>query len=353
MNKITLVFVGRHKYGDNTDFYEFEKNIDKEVFNVEYICIGVRDGYKLKDNITTINGYDKHRDGLSYGIKVRQYLKSKYKNKNAIIFVKHFYGCFILGSFLQHKTVIDIRTVSISKRMNRIKDMLITFDTLLYNYRTAISEGVGKKIFRGRKFEIIPLGAPSSLLNIKTAHRDNKHVNFIYIGTFDFRDIDILIHGYAKAKKNYSSKLSIIGFGMNEFEKVVKTTAEKYDNVDYIGFVPYESLEDYLSLAHIGISYIPITDRYDNQPPTKTYEYLMSGIPVLGTSTTENKRIITSKNGWLIQDNENEIRAFFESISIPDLPVPNICRESVMSYAWEEITSSKLEPIFKAVYKEM
>ena len=55
--------------------------------------------------------------------------------------------------------------------------------------------------------------------------------------------------------------------------------------------------------SNIGVSYVPITSYYNYQPVTKTFEYLMSGLPVIATATYENKLIINQSNGILIEDN--------------------------------------------------
>lgn len=62
-----------------------------------------------------------------------------------------------------------------------------------------------------------------------------------------------------------------------------------------------KDLEPYFEQANVGISFVPMTDHYDAQPATKTFEYSNSGLYVLGTATTENKKSIDN-NGVLIQD---------------------------------------------------
>lgn len=40
-----------------------------------------------------------------------------------------------------------------------------------------------------------------------------------------------------------------------------------------------------------------MTEYYDSQPPTKTFEYALSGLYVLATKTRENEKVITNDNG--------------------------------------------------------
>lgn len=41
--------------------------------------------------------------------------------------------------------------------------------------------------------------------------------------------------------------------------------------------------------------YVPITDYYEYQPPTKTFEYVLSGLLCLATATSSNKEVITEE----------------------------------------------------------
>jgi nucleoside-diphosphate-sugar epimerase len=63
----------------------------------------------------------------------------------------------------------------------------------------------------------------------------------------------------------------------------------------------------YFDIHNIGVSYIPMLKCFDNQPPTKTFEYLLSGMPVIATATNANKDIINDVNGVLINDNSEEV----------------------------------------------
>ena len=121
--------------------------------------------------------------------------------------------------------------------------------------------------------------------------------------------------------------------------KIAKS--EKIDKIIiFAGQIPHDKIKPYFDLHNIGVSYIPKTEYFDVQPPTKTFEYLLSGMPVIATDTLENKRVICSKNGVLINDTaeafyQGLVRIYtdknnFDSISI---------RNSSMQYTWYKIVN--------------
>ena len=70
---------------------------------------------------------------------------------------------------------------------------------------------------------------------------------------------------------------------------------ELSDIVSCIGRVPHHDLKKYFDEANVGVSFVPLLAHYQYQPPTKTFEYLMSGLYCIATSTIANKEIISDQ----------------------------------------------------------
>lgn len=102
------------------------------------------------------------------------------------------------------------------------------------------------------------------------------------------------------------------------------------------------------SRCNVGVSYIPQTAYYDHQPPTKTFEYLLAGMPVLATSTTENKKVINETNGILIQDNPD---SFSKGLAILSDRLPSFdslkIRKNSLAYSWQFIINEIMVPYLK------
>jgi glycosyltransferase involved in cell wall biosynthesis len=104
------------------------------------------------------------------------------------------------------------------------------------------------------------------------------------------------------------------------------------------GYVPHEQLRPFLEQCNLGVSYVPITTYFDHQPPTKTFEYLLAGIPVIATGTAANRQVVNETNGILVSDNPDAFyqglcefldrRAAYDADSI---------RRGLLSYSWENI----------------
>ena len=87
-----------------------------------------------------------------------------------------------------------------------------------------------------------------------------------------------------------------------------------------------------------------MTKYFDNQPPTKTYEYLVSGLPVIATGTKENAKILNDSCGVLIDDNEVSFALGLQAIvskrkTFNSAKIRNMYQENL----WENIVNNNLK----------
>jgi len=84
---------------------------------------------------------------------------------------------------------------------------------------------------------------------------------------------------------------------------------------------------------------------YDCQPPTKTFEYVFAGMPVIATATSENRRVINRTNGILIKDDP---KSFYEALRELYFRREEFysekIRHSCLGYSWESIVKKNLIP---------
>ena len=274
------------------------------------------------------------------------------KLNSRIIFVKYFKGCSVLAKVLKnYNLILDIRTATVIKdlRLRQKYDELITKESKSFNNITVISDGVAKRL-NINKFKLIPLGGKTfNSLDEKKVFSDK--LNMIYVGTFDNRKIDDTVKGVIKLSEKYGAnklEYTIIGFAndKDEEEKIKKLVKNnKFKNIKFLGRIDNDNLGMYFESCNIGISYIPKTDYFNYQPPTKTYEYLFNGLYTIATSTYENKKIINDLNGILIEDNETDFVAGIEKL-INNMNLEITKKEiikSVEEYSWENISKSLLD----------
>jgi glycosyltransferase involved in cell wall biosynthesis len=272
------------------------------------------------------------------------------KDKPEIIFMKYF-KVISLALRLMNPSycyVLDIRTGSVKahpiKRM--LHDMRLKSEAKFFKNITVISQSLAEKLNLSSKAHILPLGGDI----ISDANKTFDKMNLLYVGTLSRRNMELTIHGLKKFCAEFGAKIpvtyTIIGSGPNNEEHQLRDLVDYYglsDIVSIKGRIPPDQLKPFFDTHNIGISYIPLTDYFDVQPPTKTFEYLLSGMPVIATSTSENAKVINSENGVLIGDSIND---FFDGL-IKVYHKKNMfnseeIRKASSSYTWENIVHKNL-----------
>lgn len=252
-----------------------------------------------------IFGKNKILNNLRFYREAVFYIKRKLPR--LVILNRSFFFCIF--KILNHSTtfVYDIRSgiVSSSFWKRTFYTWLIRFDLLFFKNITVISESLAKQL-RIRKYHVLPLGAEKFDLSPKYF----KSLKLLYVGSFLNRRIEDTIKGFRMYLDDnnveYDISYHIYGFGDTDSEKTIKSLIFELnllDRVYFHGRFAYHDLPLILGAHNIGVSYIPITKFYDVQPPTKTFEYLLAGMPVIATNTQENARVINKSNGVLINDN--------------------------------------------------
>jgi glycosyltransferase involved in cell wall biosynthesis len=203
-----------------------------------------------------------------------------------------------------------------------------------------------------QKTSIVPLGA--NVLDATIKQFDKMHL--LYIGTLHKRQIEKTIEGFARFYAKYSGKISlrydIIGFShMEDDVDKIKSAVSKNnlnDIVKFHGRKNHQQLKEYIQNATIGVCFVPQTPYYDVQPPTKIFEYALSGLITVATDTAENRRFIKDVNGVICKDNSD---SFYEALEIvyanrgkyDDSKI----RHSLSEYNWEKIVNNILLPILR------
>lgn len=272
-----------------------------------------------------------------------------FKGKIMVVYFEH---CPILKSFFPFRRILlDIRTQSVSpypekrhKENNAIMAACRKFDLV-----SVISEGVQDNLrLTHQKVKILPLGADC----ISDTPKDYTAFHLLYVGTLYNRDIHKTIQGLALFRKKHPDAeitYDIVGDGYhNEIEQLRTLTMElgMDDCVTLHGRISNTRLKPYFDKSCIGVSFVPITPYYDHQPPTKTYEYGLSGLYTIATDTFCNRALINKQNGTLINDTPEHFADGLEHFSsIRHLLDETTIRNSFKKHAWENIIKYNLYPI--------
>jgi len=334
-----ILIVTKAQYGYHIDPYKFGYYLKKNFeithlswdFGLPKIKIeGIRTKYITREGNKAIR-YMRFLTQINQEIRTGKY---------DLVFVVYFIGC----SFLLRKNPgvpfnIDVRTATDtnSKFTNKWKDDLLKWECSQFENLSILSHGLAEKL-GFKKYHFLPLGGERFCDNNKTF----EQIHLLYVGTLENRNLLTFIRGlhhFLQSRDTSFPSLSftIIGDGpgneRRELDEYIRLNSLN-DTIETTGYIHNDQLNTYFEKANIGVSYVPITPYYTHQPPTKTYEYLLSGLPVLATATIENAKIIDDSCGVLIQDNEEDIeRGLFSMVK----QLKNFNSEKNQRGLWGEI----------------
>ena len=170
----------------------------------------------------------------------------------------------------------------------------------------------------------------------------------VMVGTLFNRNMHKTIEGFAKfyraAPNAKKTRYTIIGSGPGDEIEQLRRLTSKYnlhDVIHILGHIPHDQLQQYFESHNVGISYVPMTEYFDVQPVTKTFEYLLSGLAVLGTATSENKLVVNESNGILTGDSVDDFCNGLVQLSkkMGSFRSKQI-RKNAMQFSWEKITDN-------------
>ena len=346
-----ILFIDNQQFGSLTDSFKYCE-ILKDKYDITYLCF---DKGLEKQSIKGVKVKYVSYSGNKSLRGIRFLLRAIFEAGifHGFIFVIYFEKFQLIKRALPWKKMhVDIRTLCVNKdekirkRIDcKIKEAIEVFDTA-----SAISQGVIDKIGSGKKIYLLPLGADA----ISSSNKRFDNLRLLYVGTLNNRDIIKTVKGFKKYIDLFPTmdvKYDIVGDG-EEYNDIVEYIANENigELVKCHGRVPHSQLGQYFDRCNIGVSFVPMTDYYENQPPTKTFEYAFSGMFTIATRTQANQEIITPQTGLLIGDNSDD---FAQSLDViwknRDDINSIIIRKSVENYSWENIVNQYLEPIIQGV----
>lgn len=343
--KKKLLIINQQQFGYHSDTYYYCKYL-RNSFDICYICWDYNEKRIHLNGISVI--YVSRSGNLAlrnarFLMQVIREVKKRYQ----IHIIKYFRGCSLLKFLFREQVfLLDIRSSSVKKnKTNRLLyNAIMTTEAKKFKYVSVISNSLAQKIGFSKKAIILPLGAEV----ISPTKKNFEDIKLLYIGTLYNRNIDQTIKGFSKFYHEYKDKIqinyTIIGSGFTTEEKELKelVSYEKLEGcVKLTGQIPHDEIKPFFDVNNVGVSYIPKTDYFDVQPPTKTFEYLLSGMPVIATDTQENKAVINPKNGILINDtSESFYQGLVNIYTNRKRYNSDDIRSNSMQYTWPKIVAN-------------
>lgn len=352
-----LLIISRPQFGYLVDLYKWCKYIDSD-YNIDVVTFGSRPKVSLDRNNLRVHYVSDKGNRLVRGL--RFIIISVWyilKNKGSII-IEYFIGCNVFKILVPYKKmVLDIRTLSVSdKREIREKDdRILKGYTEIFDYISIVSDSARIKLgLDYSKTFVVPLGA--DIISVTNKNYDN--LNLLYVGTLTNRRIDKTIYGlkfFIERNPNVSIHYDIVGDGHGAELKELSNLIDMLGVGNFVtlhGYKRHHEIKYLYDSNNIGVSFVPITDYYNSQPPTKTYEYILSGLYTIATGTDCNKEIVTSDSGIIINDSDSDFCSALEYIHLNKTELDsNKVRETLIDYQWEKIVNRYLHAMLDTIDK--
>lgn len=343
-----ILFIDNNQFGYLIDTYSYCLYL-KDKYNITYLCFKKKEKCIDLDNINII--YVSYKGNkVVRGCRFFLYAIFNMIFFKGFIFVVYFPGFEILKKILPWKKMhLDIRTLSVNKdKKERIKhDNRLRYAVKIYDSVSAISRGVISELGCSKKIDLLPLGADI----ISSSNKSFDSIRLLYIGTLNGRDIIKTVIGFESFIKKHMDldvHYDIVGYGKKEYDEI-KNYIDFHHLNNYItlhGYVLHNQLYPFFENNNIGVSFIPMTEYYDLQPPTKTFEYILSGLYTIATRTQANQEVINENNGCIINDTpEDFTEALNQIIERKKKLNSEIIRNSLTNYSWKNIIKNYLIPI--------
>ncbi len=307
-----ILLVTTNQFGYLVDYHRYYTYLKKQGHDVTYICIDYK-REKIEGN----------NPDVIYIPKIKNKAKKHYTFMKAVVdaekkhnFDRIMIHVFPLVSLLslfikKEKIYLDVRTVSIHIKpfKRNFFDFLIKIASNVYPNTSSINDMAAKKIGI-RNYKLLPLGG-AYFGNQQNGTPDNdkyRHIFesgdyiIVYVGTLHKRRVIECVqgfHNYMIKHPGTKARFVVIGTGSGNEANEINAYIEKHslqNQVHMLGYIPQSRLSYIFNHAHAGISFMPLTHPFPLQPNTKTYEYLVNGVAVIGTATPDNIQMVeTSK----------------------------------------------------------
>jgi glycosyltransferase involved in cell wall biosynthesis len=188
-----------------------------------------------------------------------------------------------------------------------------------------------------------------NFLNVRF-HLPSDSVIFVYVGSLSAgRGIDLLIEVFGQL--NSLDKV-VIFIGYGDYQDKIVEAQRNYKNIFYHPALASHDISKFISAAHFGLALIEnLCLSYYYSLPTKIFDYISAGIPVICSSMLEISRLVDTHEIGIIID-ELTVDRVREVIEKVDKNTSRKYAENVLKvqsfYTWEN-EEKKLLQIYNSL----
>ena len=305
----SILFVFQSQIGYGSNYYDYVRYLVDLGYRVGVLCLDLGKK-KVSFNSEVEILYLANKNPFQYRMTLMCNAIKLHKKYDYVVF-NQMIGLWFCSLFIPYKKrFLYLRTGSVANNRFRqlFGDVDVQLQILAFRKILVLSNLLANK-FRIPKHKrvIFPLGAEDLAQKVKTYF---DSIRLLYVGTFNNRRIEETIEGlslFLKRNNALRSLISydIVGGGSQVEESKLKQSIESLNLQDIVhihGYLTHDEAVPLYEACNVGVCHVPIDERYDVQPPTKVYEYALSGLVCLATETRADKELICMDNGILYTD---------------------------------------------------
>lgn len=206
-----------------------------------------------------------------------------------------------------------------------------------------------------QQIRMIYMGVSADFLpaNIRVKHNQTSHndsiIRLIYVGTVsESRGRDVMLDAMKMiADKRLNLHLTIVGASADELHYCCQRidTLSIQSHVKVVGKVPGSEIPNYLAQADAAVCLWHASPWNQFNPPTKLFEYLVAGLPVLANNIRTHARYVwDGHNGFVFEYDAKSLAVVLEHLHNQMDVIPVMQQKALQTgqrYLWP-----KLESIF-------
>lgn len=177
--------------------------------------------------------------------------------------------------------------------------------------------------------------------------RDNV---LTYVGTFSEKR-GVLDYVEAMKYVQTDCKLQLIGkFDSKTLEQKCKAS-EGWNKVNFIGYQPMEEVAKYLGVSKIGLSVLHAEQNYLTSLPTKGFEYMAAGTPIIMSDFKYWRPYFKNTAKFVIPSDPKTLAQMIDELMSNEKSLIDLhenCKMNFREFSWEE-ESKKLVNLYKSL----
>lgn len=185
---------------------------------------------------------------------------------------------------------------------------------------------------------------------------EDPPLELIYIGSVSkARGRDVMLEAVSRANKQGTvARLTIVGADAGQLEYCTDYARRLgiANAVTVCGRVPGREIPGFLKQADVGLCLWEDQPWWRFNPPTKLFEYLVAGLPVLASDIrTHTQYIVHGQNGFIFEYDSESLANAIQAMWARRAELPAIKQrafEGSAPYLWENI-----EPVFLQTVEEL